>query len=74
MEYKQEVLPSKNLNTRKVFTIIIDDTDTIGIKYSNWDLRLFEECEKSNQIADKLLALETIVRKVEQNNLSKLKQ
>ena len=34
-------------------------------RFDEKDLKLFEECGKSTKISDKLLALETIVRKIE---------
>ncbi len=47
------------------WTLIISDSEMKGLKLSKWDRRLIEECEKSSELSDKLLALGEIVRNLE---------
>ena len=45
--------------------IIIYPLDFFEIELDDFDRLLLRECDKSNKISDKLLALETIARKLE---------
>lgn len=51
--------------------ISISDFDLVHIPLYDFDKKLLEECSKSNSVADKLLALETIARRLEQLNPNK---
>ena len=48
-----------------IYILIIPDSDFIRCKFFRHDWWLFNECEQSKRIADKLLALETIALRVE---------
>lgn len=55
-------------NETSVYTLEITKSDLLNMyKLDNFDLMLLKDCEKENAtISDKLLALETIARRVEQ--------
>ena len=44
----------------------ITDADQVACRLDPWDMRLAEECGKSNSLADKLLWLETLARRIEE--------
>ena len=52
--------------TQKV-CIEITLTDQLRAKLQNWDHLLLRECEKSTSIADKVLGLEMITRRIEES-------
>lgn len=47
------------------WTLIISDSEMKGLKLIEHDRWLIEECEKSPELSDKLLALGEIVRNLE---------
>lgn len=49
-----------------IFTLMITASERVAARLDDWDRRLIAECEKSSSISDKLLALETIVRRIEE--------
>lgn len=53
-----------------VYTLEIENADIIAIPLDSMDHTLIDECEKSHKIADKLLGLEMVVRKIEQAALT----
>ena len=46
----------------------IADTDTVKMKLHPFDAALLSECERSDKVSDKILALETITRRIEEAN------
>lgn len=44
----------------------IDQLEIMCAKLTDFDRALFRECEESKSIADKLLALETMARRIEE--------
>ena len=50
-----------------VYQLRVEDTDMLLAPLDIFDMMLLKECEASKAIADKLLALETIARKIEQS-------
>ncbi len=46
--------------------IEFDSLDFLGIKLDDFDRALLDECNKSDKISDKLLALETLARRIEE--------
>ena len=50
---------------KSIYTITVFDSDLKQIKFDNFDRLLFDECDKSNKISDKLLALEKVARLLE---------
>jgi hypothetical protein len=59
-EYREDTI-----HLEKLFTIVVPFSDLLKAKLSIPDRLLFEECEKSKKISDKLLALEIIAERVE---------
>ena len=47
-------------------TVEIDDLEMVGCKTDEFDRRLLRECNRSSSVADKILALETIARRIEE--------
>lgn len=47
-------------------SLTLTEEELESIKCTGFDRALFKECEESNSIADKLLALEAVVRKIEE--------
>lgn len=46
--------------------LTIEERDMVHARFDRFDELLIKECEGSGMASDKLLALETIVRKIEQ--------
>lgn len=63
MKYREEI--DVCTNDRKIF-LELDLFDISMARLDKWDRHLLAECEKSNSIADKLLALECVVRRIEE--------
>ena len=60
---------SYNLQKNKrTYTLSIDDANIIECRLSKFDRLLIEKCEESMFVADKLLGLETIIRRIEEEN------
>lgn len=55
----------------RVLELRINSMDLSCPLLTSWDRCLLQECEESDSLADKLLALETIVRRNEQHRESK---
>lgn len=56
----------EDIETNEIrINIIIYLSDFLEVELDNFDRFLLKECNKSNKISDKLLALETIARKLE---------
>ncbi len=53
-------------NQQDVFQIKIRDSDYVLAELQPFDRLLIKECEKSQLVSDKLLALETIIRRMEE--------
>lgn len=68
MEYKEIIEP---LTRDRIITVVLKEEDFVNNLFDKLDRLLLEECEKSNSVADKILALETIVRRYEQSKLNK---
>jgi len=57
----------KDLKTdERVLELRIDAMDLSCPLLDSWDMKLIKECEESTSLADKLLALETIIRRNEE--------
>jgi hypothetical protein len=50
---------------RHEWRLIISQSELETVKLQTGDRMLFQECESSDRISDKLLALETLVRRIE---------
>jgi hypothetical protein len=58
---------NKSLTQDKtIFVLEIGGEEQASISLDRFDVLLLNECNKNDSIADKLLALETIARKIEQ--------
>ena len=64
MRYTEET-DTKSLATK--ITIEIDHLEMVGCKTDESDRRLLRESNRSSSIADKILALEIIARRIEEN-------
>jgi len=53
---------------RKIYKLEIDNFELYKVSFYSHDRLLFDECEKSDKISDKLLALEKVVRRIEESN------
>jgi len=62
MTYKEEVRP---LTKDRVFTIVLSERDFITNELDSLGTLLLEECDKSDKISDKLLALQVVVNSIE---------
>jgi len=62
MIYKEEVRP---LTKDRVFTIVLSERDFITNELDSLGTLLLEECDKSDNISDKLLALQVMVSSIE---------
>ena len=51
----------------RTFTLRISSIDLRDVNLTNFDALLLSECEKSPKISDKVLALETLVRRIEES-------
>ena len=53
----------------KRYVLDIPDLEYMRARFDNWDYMLLRDCEgEGRTIADALLALETIARRIEQSN------
>ena len=52
-------------NQRTIYKLSISDAEFIQAIFYNSDRLLIDECEISDRVSDKLLALETITRRIE---------
>ena len=52
-------------NRQTIYNLSVSDAEFIRAYLDNFDRLLIDECEKSDKISDKLLALETITRRIE---------
>ena len=69
MEYKETMDP---LTRDRIITVVLREEDfVVNNLFDEFDRLLLEECGKSNSVADKILALETVVRRYEQSRLLK---
>jgi len=67
MEYKETMDP---LTRDRIITVVLREEDfVVNNLFDEFDRLLLEECGKSNSVADKILALETVVRRYEQSKL-----
>ena len=72
MEYKETMDP---LTRDRIITVVLREEDfVVNNLFDEFDRLLLEECGKSNSVADKILALETVVRRYEQSKLLKNKK
>jgi hypothetical protein len=60
------LLEHDNIGMKRIFQIEITDMECLNAKFHDFDYALFEECEHSDKTSDKLLALETIARRIEE--------
>lgn len=51
-----------------VFELRFNTLDMVECPLDNFDRALLHECNKSKKVSDKLLALETIVRRLEESH------
>ncbi len=51
---------------KKTFTVEWDDWDLVRLDLGPTDMALLRACDESNSIADKLLGLECLARRLEQ--------
>ena len=51
-----------------VICITLSQSDFIASKLDKWDQLLLNECSNSNKLSDKALALETVLRRMEQSH------
>ena len=51
-----------------IWSFSYNSLELVLIRLNKWDKLLIKECERSDSIADKLLALECIARKIEKAN------
>lgn len=58
----------KSLDRILSVRLAIEENEIARAQFNRFDELLISECEKSEKVSDKLLALETIVRKIEQAN------
>lgn len=58
-------------NLRRVFVLEIHESELIRVPLTAADRLVLQDCESSDSVADKLLALELIARKIEQSSDSK---
>ena len=49
------------------YLITISYNEWVEAKFHSMDKTLFEECDKSEKVSDKLLGLETLVRRIEES-------
>jgi len=60
---------SRNADNQSVtYTLKIDDADMCAVNLTAFDHMMLRECEGSESIADKMLALETLCRRVEESS------
>ena len=52
-------------NQQTVYKLSMTDSEVTQVFLGNFDKLLIDECETSDKIADKVLALEMITRKIE---------
>lgn len=55
----------------RTYTLTLSRADLADARYIWLDSRMLEECENSDSVADKLLALQTIVYRIEQERKRK---
>lgn len=59
----------ENPNTGNIeYKLAIEPNNIICAKFTKFDYWLFEDCESSDKISDKLLALETLARRIEEGH------
>jgi len=66
IKYRRPDALEPRVNTT-IYQLTIEDTEFVLAPLDTFDLMLIRECDTSNAVADKLLALETIVRRIEQS-------
>jgi hypothetical protein len=50
------------------YTIVLNENDIASANFTEFDRRLFDDCESEDAtISDKVLALETVIRRIEQS-------
>ena len=64
MKYTEDKDP--NTRSNKV-TVEIGDLEIVGLKLDAFERRLLDEVGKSGKVSDKLLALEMLARRIEEN-------
>ena len=52
-------------NQQTIYKLNISDAEFVRAHFDNFDRLLIDECEISDRVSDKLLALETITRRIE---------
>ncbi len=52
-------------NRQTIYKLTISDAEFIRAFFDGFDRMLIDECEISDKVSDKLLALETITRRIE---------
>ncbi len=65
MKFEQHRHPATN---DLHISLVVESFELVCPQFTDFDRALFRECEKSNSVADKLLALETIARRIEEQN------
>jgi hypothetical protein len=65
LKYSESFDPTNLTNT---VTIEINDLEMVLLKLDRFDRLLLDECNKSNKISDKLLALECMARRIEEQD------
>jgi hypothetical protein len=62
------------LTRNHVYHLEISDVEFVLMRLDNFDTLLLKECEGSDSIADKLLALETLARRIEEERERQAKE
>jgi len=60
-----ELVESKDTERNITISIIFNEFEIIDIDLNSWDRKLIEKAFEAGSIADKLIALEIIARKIE---------
>lgn len=66
-----KIIETKNLNGDKEYTVVLSSKDYATCIFNDYEKNLIDECSKSKNISDKLLALQIIAMKIEQSKLLK---
>lgn len=54
-------------NGERTYTLKVNDYELLMATLERYDRMFIAECESSGRVSDKLLALETIARRIEEN-------
>lgn len=61
------MIVSENIGNNDLhYSVVVNKDDIVRCRFGEADFRLIDECSHSGSIADKLLALELIARRIEE--------